>query len=108
MEIRPIKTEIQYREALAEMKKYWGAEPNTPEGNKLELFMMITEKYESEVFTIPKLDAIDAIKYRMEENNLSQKDLVKYFGTKSRVSEIFKAVDFKNDKEFISKFQYSS
>lgn len=51
MEIKPIKTEIQYREALAEIKKYWG---DTPEGDKLELFMMITEKYESEVFTIPK------------------------------------------------------
>lgn len=63
-------------------------EPNTAEGDQLELLIMVIEKYEAEKFPFPRLEPIEAIKYKMEENSLSQKDLIKFFGTKSRVSEV--------------------
>jgi HTH-type transcriptional regulator/antitoxin HigA len=88
MEIRPIKNEEEYQTSLRYLKDVWHAEPNTKEGDQLELLLLVIEKYEAEQFPIPKLNPIEAIKYKMEENNLSQKDLVRYLGTKSRVSEV--------------------
>ena len=87
-EIKPIKNETEYKESFKKSNEVWAAKPNTKEGDMLELLLMVIEKYEAEHYPMPKLDPIEAIKYKMEENNLSQKDLVKYFGTKSRVSEV--------------------
>lgn len=86
--VKPIKNEVEYKEALSNLKQVWGAKLNTKEGDILDLLLMVIEKYEAEHYPIPQLDPIEAIKYKMEENDLSQKDLVKYFGTKSRVSEV--------------------
>lgn len=88
MEIKPIKNQEEYENAMSYLKRLWHSEPNTKEGDQLELLIMVIEKYETENFPFPKLDPIEAIKYKMEENNLSQKDLIKFLGTKSRVSEV--------------------
>ena len=87
-EIKPIKNEEGYQKALVSAEKLWSAKKNTDEGDQLELLLMTIDAYEAEHYPIPKLNPIDAIKYRMEENDLNQVDLVKYFGTKSRVSEV--------------------
>lgn len=86
--IKPIKSEDAYRATLKELEKVWHAKPNTPEGDTFELLVLVIEKYEMEHYPMPQLDPIEAIKYKMEENDLTQKDLVKFFGTKSRVSEV--------------------
>lgn len=86
--IKPIKNEVEYRATLKELEKVWNAKPNTKEGDIFELLVLVIEKYEDEHYPIPHLDPIEAIKYKMEENELTQKDMVKYFGTKSRVSEV--------------------
>lgn len=86
--IKPIKNEIEYKATLRELEKVWHAKPDTPDGDTFELLVLVIEKYEAEHYPIPQLDPIEAIKYKMEENDLTQKDLVKYFGTKSRVSEV--------------------
>ncbi|WP_026632999.1 helix-turn-helix domain-containing protein [Dyadobacter alkalitolerans] len=86
--IKPLKTTADYKEALDNLGEIWQAKPNTPEGDQLELLLMVIEKYENEHHKMPELDPVEAIKYKMEEDGLSQKDLVKYFGTKSRVSEV--------------------
>lgn len=86
--IKPIKNEVEYKATLKELEKVWHAKPNTKEGDNFELLVLVIEKYEAEHYPMPPLDPIDAIKYKMEENDLTQKDLVKYFGTKSRVSEV--------------------
>ena len=88
MEIKPIKNQVEYEAAMRYLKTIWSSELNTPDGDNLEMMLMLIEKYEAEKFPFPKLDPIDAIKYKMEENNLSQNDLIKFFGTKSRVSEV--------------------
>ena len=87
-EIKPIKNEVEYKASLQELQRVWHAKPNTKEGDIFELLVLVIEKYETEHYPIPELDPIEAIKYKMEENDLTQKDLIKYFGTKSRVSEV--------------------
>lgn len=86
--IKPIKNEVEYKSTLKALEKVWNAKPNTKEGDVFELLVLVIEKYEKEHYPMPQLDPIEAIKYKMEENNMTQKDLVKYFGTKSRVSEV--------------------
>jgi HTH-type transcriptional regulator/antitoxin HigA len=86
--VKPVRNEIDYKEALSNLKQVWEAKPDTKEGDILELLLLVIEKYEAQHYPMPQLDPIEAIKYKMEENDLSQKDLVKYFGTKSRVSEV--------------------
>lgn len=83
--IKPIKNEVEYNATLKELEKFWHAKPNTKEGDIFELLVLVIEKYEREHYPMPQLDPTEAIKYKMEKNDLTQKDLVKYFTTKSRV-----------------------
>ncbi|MES2795495.1 MAG: transcriptional regulator [Bacteroidota bacterium] len=88
LEIKTLKSETEYKDALKKLNSVWEAKPNTIEGEKLELLLLVIEDYEAKHYPMPHLDPIDAIKYKMEEQHLNQGDLVKYFGTKSRVSEV--------------------
>ena len=95
-QVKPIKNEIEYKESFKKLDEVWAAKPNTPEGDTLELLLMVIEKYEAAHYPMPKLDPIEAIKYKMEENSLTQKDLVKYFGTKSRRGSIWSNLNIRN------------
>ncbi len=86
--IRPIKTEDQYKATMEQMKILWECPPNTPEADLLEVLSILVEDYENKHYPIEPLDPIEAIRYRMDEEDLSQKDLVRYFGSKERVSEV--------------------
>jgi HTH-type transcriptional regulator/antitoxin HigA len=88
MELRPIKTEKDYRMALERLEVIFDASTDTIEGDEAEILSLLIENYENEHFPIEAPDPIEAIKIRMEELNLKQKDLVGVIGGKSRVSEI--------------------
>lgn len=88
MEIKPIKTEEDYRKALVRLETIFDAKSNTKEGNEAEILSLMIENYENEHYAIDAPDPIEAIKIRMEELNLLQKDLIGVIGGKSRVSEI--------------------
>ncbi len=88
MEIRPIKTEKDYKKALERLEVIFDATPNTPEGDEAEVLSLLIDNYENQHFSIEAPDPIEAIKIRMEEMNIKQKDLVGIIGGKSRVSEI--------------------
>lgn len=88
MEIKPIKTEIDYQKALDRLELIFDAPINTKEGDEAEILSLLIENYENEHYPIEAPDPIEAIKIRMEELNLRQKDLVGIIGGKSRVSEI--------------------
>lgn len=88
MQAKVIKTEEQYDQALARIDDLLGASPDTPEGDELELFVTLVELYEDQVHPIELPDAISAIKFRMDQQELKQKDLVRYIGSKSKVSEV--------------------
>ena len=88
MDIRPIKTEKDYNKALARLEVIFDAKPNSKEGDEAEILSMLIHTYENKYHPIGEPDPIEAIKIRMEEMNIKQKDLVGIIGGKSRVSEI--------------------
>jgi len=88
MEIKLIKTEHDYNEAIQRVESLWGAKKNSPEGDELDLLCTIVEAYEMKHFPILPPDPIDAIKFRMEQMNMTKSDMAKYLGSQSRVSEI--------------------
>lgn len=88
MNIRPIKTEQDYQNAIRRIEELWGAKKDTPQGDELDLLATLVEAYELHHFPIAPPDPIDAIKFRMEQMDMTTSDLVKYLGSQSRVSEI--------------------
>ena len=88
MEIRPIKTEKDYDKALERLELIFDASPDSKEGDEAEILSLLIENYENKYYPIESPDPIEAIKIRMEEMNMKQKDLIGIIGGKSRVSEI--------------------
>ena len=89
MNIKIIKTEKDYSQALKRVDKIFHAPENSKEGDEAEVLSILIEKYEDEHYPITAPDPIEAIKFRMEQMDMSKKDLAKVIGYKSRVSEIF-------------------
>lgn len=88
MEIKPIKSEADYRQALDKLEIIFDAPVDSKEGDEAEILSMLIENYENQHYPIESPDPIEAIKIRMEELSLRQKDLVGVIGGKSGVSEI--------------------
>lgn len=88
MEIKPIKTEQDYNQALERLELIFDAKKDTPKGDELEVLGILIDRYENENFPIDLPDPIEAIKFRMEQMGYNQNDLAKIVGLKSRASEI--------------------
>ena len=88
MSITPIKTEDDYRAALKKMELFFDAPIGTPESDEADVLNLLIEEYEKKHYPIEAPDPIEAIKIRMEEMQLKQKDLVSVIGSNSRVSDI--------------------
>ncbi len=88
MNVKPIKSETDYRNSLKRLEVIFDASTDTTEGDEAEILSLLIENYENEHYPIEAPDPIEAIKIRMEELNMRQKDLVGIIGGKSRVSEI--------------------
>lgn len=86
--IKLIKTEHDYEEALKLADKLFDAKHDTPDGDKLELIVTLIELYEKRNFPVENPTPIEAIKFRMEQMNLTAKDLIPLIGCKSKVSEV--------------------
>ncbi len=88
MNIKPIKTQEDYNTTLSQIESLMDAKPNTAQMDELEVLTTLVEAYEEQHYKIDAPDPIEAIKFRMEQDGLKQKDLVSIVGSKSRVSEI--------------------
>ena len=90
MVIRQIKDDKDYKNALARVDALMELDPEvgTPQSDELEVLVLLIEKYEERHWHISEPDPIDAIKFRMEQMGLAQKDLTPYIGSKSKVSEV--------------------
>ncbi|WP_298764798.1 helix-turn-helix domain-containing protein [uncultured Polaribacter sp.] len=88
MNIKPIKNETDYLKALERLEVIFDAKKGTKKGDELEVLSILIDKYENETSPIGFPDPIEAIKFRMEQMGLKQKDLAEVIGFKSRVSEI--------------------
>ena len=87
-ELKPIHTEEQYRHYLKIIDSLVDCAENTPEEELLELISILVEDYEARHYAIEAPDPIEAIKIKMQEEGLKKKDLIGYFGSASRVSEV--------------------
>jgi HTH-type transcriptional regulator/antitoxin HigA len=88
MEIKPIRTQRDYKAALAEIERVFDAKPGTPDGDRLEVLATLVEAYEERHHPVPPPDPVDAILYFMESRGLSRKDLEPYLGSRAKVSEV--------------------
>ncbi len=88
MEIRPIRTERDYRAALADIETLMSAEADTPDGEKLDVLVTLVEAYESKHFPLDYPDPVEAIKFRMDQMGLTAKDLEPMIGRLNRVYEV--------------------
>ena len=88
MNILPIKNDKDYEASLERIEALFKAEPNTPEGDELEILVTLVSAYEDEHYKIDAPDPIAAIEHMMEAQGMSDKDMIKFLGSKSRVSEV--------------------
>jgi len=89
MDIKVLKTEEDYTEALKRLEEVFHAPIDSNEGDEADLLAVLVEKYEDEHYPIEAPDPIEAIKFRMEQLNMTNKELAEVIGYKSRVSEVF-------------------
>lgn len=87
-ELKPIRTKLDYEKALAEVEQLWGAKSGTPNGDRLDVLATLIDAYEAEHYPMDPPDPVEAIKFRMEQQGLSRKDLEPLIGTRTRVAEV--------------------
>src|SRR5271170_7004290 len=87
-EVRPIRTKRDHEAALKEIERLWGTKAGTPKGDRLDVLATLIDAYEAEHYPMDPPDPIEAIKFRMEQQGLTRKDLEPLIGTRTRVAEI--------------------
>lgn len=89
MEIKPIRSETDYRAALKEIGRLIDSQPGTPEGDRLEVLVILVKAYEARHFSLPDPDdPVQVLQYYIKTRGLSRTDLIAYLGSKERVSEV--------------------
>ncbi|HUI18896.1 MAG TPA: transcriptional regulator [Alphaproteobacteria bacterium] len=87
-DLKPIRSAADYKRALAELARLWGAKSGTPAGDRLDVLATLIDAYEDAHFPMDPPDPIEAIKFRMEQQGLARKDLEPLIGTRTRVAEV--------------------
>lgn len=88
MDIHPIRTEEDYELAVRAIENLWSAVPGSPDADRLDVLATLVAVYQDKNHSIAPPDPVSAILFRMEQMNLTRKDLEKYIGSRSRVAEI--------------------
>ncbi len=87
-DVKPIHTAADHRAALKQVERLWGSKSGTPDGDRLDVLATLIDAYEAQHEPIDKPDPIEAIRFRMEQQGLTRKDLEPMLGTRMRVSEV--------------------
>jgi HTH-type transcriptional regulator/antitoxin HigA len=87
-EVRPIRSETDYEAALAQVERLWGAKSGTAAGDRLDVLATLIDAYETEHFPMDPPDPVEAIKFRMEQQGLTRRDLENIIGTRTRIAEV--------------------
>ncbi|MGA9801502.1 MAG: transcriptional regulator [Terriglobales bacterium] len=90
MEIKPIRTEVDYEAVLRRIEALWGAAQGTPEGDELDVLATLAECYESAHYPVDPPDPIEAIKFRLEQQGKDYRALVGVIGQRTRVYEVMR------------------
>ncbi len=87
-ELKPIRNEADYEAALSEVERLWGAESGSPDGDRLDVLATLIDVYEAKHYPIDPPDAVEAIRFRMEQQGLTRKDLEPMIGPRNRVADV--------------------
>ena len=87
-EIRPIRCDDDHTAAMREIKQLWGADPTSPDGERLDVLITLVDAYENQRYPIEAPDPIAAIEFRMEQQGLTREDLVPLIGSRERVADV--------------------
>jgi HTH-type transcriptional regulator / antitoxin HigA len=87
-EMKPIRTETDYEAALEEVAALWGAASDTPKGDRLDVLATLIDVYEAKHHAMDPPDPVEAIKFRMEQQGMTRKDLEDIIGTRTRIAEV--------------------
>ena len=87
-DVRPIRTEADYEAALEDVAALWGSATGTPEGDRLDVLATLIDAYEARHYPMDPPDPIEAIKFRMEQQGMTRKDLEDVIGTRTRIAEV--------------------
>ncbi len=88
MELKPIRTEAEYRVALAEVERLWDAPEHSPAADRLEVLALLVEAYEQAHYPIEAPDPVSFLEHVMDARGLTRKDLEPYIGPRGRVADI--------------------
>lgn len=86
--LKPIRSEADYDEALAEVDILWGAMAGTPEGDRLDILATLIDAYEAKIYPMDRPDPVESIRFRMEQQGLTRKDLELMIGPRNRVADV--------------------
>jgi HTH-type transcriptional regulator / antitoxin HigA len=87
-EVKPIRTDRDYEAALKEVERLWGAKAGTLDGDRLDVLATLIDAYEGEHYPMDPPDPVEAIKFRMEQQGLTRRDLEEIIGTRTRIAEV--------------------
>ena len=87
-EVRPIRTKRDYEAALREVERLWGAKNGSRDGDRLNVLAILIDAYEADRYRMDPPDPIEAIKFRMEQQGLTRRDLEEIIGTRTRIAEV--------------------
>jgi HTH-type transcriptional regulator/antitoxin HigA len=87
-DLKPLRNESDYEAALAEVEELWGSKAGTARGDRLDVLATLIDVYETEYYPMKAPDPVEAIKFRMEQQGLTRKDLERILGSRMRVSEV--------------------
>ncbi|MBF0864353.1 helix-turn-helix domain-containing protein [Gluconobacter sp. R71646] len=87
-DLKPIRNEADYDAALEEVGRLWGARSGTPDGDKLDVLATLIDAYEAKHHPIDPPDPVEAIRFRMEQQGLTRKDLEPMIGPRNRVADV--------------------
>src|ERR1700694_5156653 len=85
---RAIRSKSDYEAALKEIGRLWGAKAGTSEGDRLDVLATLVDAYEAEHYPMDPPDPVEAIKFRMEQQGLTRRDLEEIIGTRTRIAEV--------------------
>jgi HTH-type transcriptional regulator / antitoxin HigA len=88
VEVRPIRTKRDYEVALKQVERLWGAKAGTSDGDRLDVLATLVDAYEAEHYPMDPPDPVEAIKFRMEQQGLTRRDLEEIIGTRTRIAEV--------------------
>ncbi len=87
-ELKPIRTKRDHDAALKEVERLWGAKSGTRDGDRLDVLATLIDAYEAEHYPMDPPDPIEAIKFRMDQQGLTRRDLEEIIGTRTRIAEV--------------------